>query len=158
MNFRRISEVDGVDDSGESAGSATGSGDATSSQTLPQAVGPERPAESVKQNSFDDEMALIRRVRIPYQPDILFLRHKANTYPLRFPAFSVDEGLLTVGHLRRAAAKITGTSNARRIKLLYYGRLLKGDAVKAKEVGLKVLSRFTCVVWILGTVDDSDSE
>ncbi|MCJ1331637.1 hypothetical protein MMC10_008328 [Thelotrema lepadinum] len=82
----------------------------------------------------------------PDVPDILVLKHRGTTYPLHFPAYSIGEGVLRVGQLRRYAADKTGTSDPRRIKLLYKGKQLKDDAVACREEGLKQNSELMCVV------------
>ena len=82
----------------------------------------------------------------PDAPDILVLKHRGTTYPLHFPAFSIGEGVLRVGQLRRYVADKTGTSDPRRIKLLYKGKVLKDDAVACREEGLKQNSELMCVV------------
>lgn len=82
----------------------------------------------------------------PRAPDILILKHRGTTYPLHFPAFSIGEGVLRVGELRRYAAQETGTSDPRRVKLLYKGKVLKDDAVACREEGLKQNSELMCVV------------
>jgi hypothetical protein len=97
----------------------------------------------------------------PEEPDILVLRHRSTTYPLHFPAFAIGEGLLRVGELRKLAAQETGTSNYRRIKLLYKGKVLKDDAVACREEGLKQNSELMCVITEVPvngrSVDDSSS-
>ena len=82
----------------------------------------------------------------PNAPDILVLKHRGTTYPLHFPAFSIGEGLLSVGELRRYVAEKTNTPDWRRIKLLYKGKQLKDDAVACCEEGLKQNSELMCVV------------
>ncbi|KAL1965366.1 hypothetical protein VTN77DRAFT_5803 [Rasamsonia byssochlamydoides] len=79
-------------------------------------------------------------------PDILLLKHRGVTYPLHFPPYAIDDGALTVGEVRRRAAEKTRTSDPRRIKMLYKGRLLKDDAVPCKDEGLKQESEIMCVV------------
>ncbi|KAL1846937.1 hypothetical protein Plec18170_008905 [Paecilomyces lecythidis] len=70
-------------------------------------------------------------------PDTIFLKHLRNQYELHFPAYSIDDGLLTVGQLRQRAAEVTGASDVRRVKLLYKGKLLKDDSRPCREEGLK---------------------
>ena len=82
----------------------------------------------------------------PDVPDILVLKHRGTTYPLHFPAYSIGEGVLRVGQLRKYAADKTGTPDPRRIKLLYKGKALKDDAVACREEGLKQNSELMCVV------------
>jgi len=74
------------------------------------------------------------------------LRHRGTTYPLHFPAFAIGEGVLRVGELRKLVAKETGTSDHRRVKLLYKGKALKDDAVACREEGLKQNSELMCVI------------
>ena len=82
----------------------------------------------------------------PNIPDILVLKHKTRTFPLHFPAYSIGEGLLSVGELRRRAAEKTETSDPRRIKLLYKGKTLKDDSLPCREEGLKQNSELLCVI------------
>ncbi|KAL9122712.1 MAG: hypothetical protein Q9187_000731 [Circinaria calcarea] len=82
----------------------------------------------------------------PDAPDILILKHKGRTYPLRFPAFSVGEGQLEVRDVRQAAAKVTDSGDPRRVKLLYKGKILKDDDVPCREEGLKQNSELMCVI------------
>ena len=82
----------------------------------------------------------------PNIPDILVLKHKTRTFPLHFPAYSIGEGLLSVGELRRLAAEKTETSDPRRIKLLYKGKALKDDSLPCREEGLKQNSELLCVI------------
>lgn len=79
-------------------------------------------------------------------PDILLLKHRGVTYPLHFPPYAIDDGALTVGEVRRRAAEKTRTSDPRRIKMLYKGRLLRDDALPCKDEGLKQESEIMCVV------------
>jgi hypothetical protein len=85
-------------------------------------------------------------VQVDDGPDILLLRHKSVTYPLQFPAYAINDGLLLIGDVRKQAAKQTGTKDPRRIKLLYKGRILKEDGVSARSEGLKQESEIMCVV------------
>lgn len=69
--------------------------------------------------------------------DVLVLRNKRQDYPVHFPAYSIAKGELTVGQIREAAAKKTGTADARRIKLLFKGKNLKDDSRRAGSEGLR---------------------
>ncbi|KAI9833003.1 MAG: hypothetical protein M1819_003835 [Sarea resinae] len=82
------------------------------------------------------------------QDDILVLRHRTERYPLHFPRYSIDDGLITVGDLRERAAKELNSNDARRIKLLYKGHNLKDDNRSCLDEGLKDRSE------ILGVVSD----
>lgn len=90
-------------------------------------------------------------------PDILVLKHRGTTYPLHLPAFSIGEGDLKVGELRRLAAEQTKTEDIRRVKLIYKGRRLKDDARACCDEGLKQQSEITCVISESGTREDVDS-
>ncbi|KAL8669831.1 MAG: hypothetical protein Q9168_005596 [Polycauliona sp. 1 TL-2023] len=79
-------------------------------------------------------------------PDILVLKHRSTTYPLHFPAYAIADGDITVGEVRRLAARETKTNDHHRIKLLYKGKILRDDAVPCREEGLKQNSEIMCVV------------
>ena len=93
-------------------------------------------------------------------PDILVLRHRGRTYPLHFPAFAIGEGVLSVGELRRLAAKETDSGDPRRVKLLYKGKQLKDDAIPCREEGLKQNSEIMCVIseGVVFSRNDDESE
>lgn len=95
--------------------------------------------------------------RAQHSPDILVLKHRGTTYPLHLQAFSIDEGDLKVGELRRLAADQTKTEDIRRVKLIYKGRRLKDDARACRDEGLKQQSEITCVISEPGTREDVDS-
>lgn len=95
--------------------------------------------------------------RQQHSPDILVLKHRGTTYPLHLPAFSIGEGDLKVGELRRLAADQTKTEDIRRVKLIYKGRRLKDDARACCDEGLKQQSEITCVISEPGTREDVDS-
>ncbi|KAI4093758.1 MAG: hypothetical protein LQ344_002661 [Seirophora lacunosa] len=79
-------------------------------------------------------------------PDILVLKHQRTTYPLHFPAYAIADGDVTVGEVRRLAARDTKTDDHHRIKLLYKGRILREDARPCRDEGLKQNSEILCVV------------
>lgn len=97
-------------------------------------------------------------------PDILTIKHKGITYPLHFPAFTISDGALKIGELRRLAAEQTRADDPRRVKLLYKGRVLKDDLIACRDEGLKQNSELMCVVseaplpnGYAGAGDDSSS-
>ena len=73
------------------------------------------------------------------ETDALLLKHRSVSYPVHVPAYSVDDGELTVGKVRAAAAKKLGLpeAEAARVKLFYRGRNLKDDARAARAEGLR---------------------
>lgn len=80
------------------------------------------------------------------EPDIILVRHKGSLYKLKFPAFSLAEGLTLVGHLRQQAAIEFDVEDASRVTLVYQGKTLKSDAKSCHEEGLKMRSEVLCVV------------
>lgn len=90
------------------------------------------------------------------EPDVICLRHRGTVYPLRFRAYAIDDGVLTVGALRQEAAATTGAQSPKQIRLLYKGQLLKHDSQTCKEVGLKQHSEVLCVVSEVGANTPSD--
>ncbi|KAJ6164934.1 hypothetical protein N7470_003606 [Penicillium chermesinum] len=90
------------------------------------------------------------------EPDVICLRHRGTIYPLRFRAYAIDDGLLTVGALRQEAAAQTGAGNPDRVRLLYKGNLLKDDSRSCKAEGLKQHSEVLCVVSEVGASTSSD--
>ncbi|KAI2717633.1 hypothetical protein CBS147332_4513 [Penicillium roqueforti] len=79
-------------------------------------------------------------------PDVISLRHRGTIYPLRFRAYAIVDGLLTIGDIRKAAAECTGAEHPNCVRLLYKGKLLKNDAQTCKAEGLKQHSEVLCVV------------
>lgn len=80
------------------------------------------------------------------EPDIIVVRHKGSLYRLRFPAFSLAEGLTLVGHLRQQAATEFDVEDASRVTLIHQGRTLKMDSRTCHEEGLRMRSEVLCVV------------
>jgi len=81
----------------------------------------------------------------PRAPDILTIKHRNTTYPLHFPAFSIGEGQLRVGELRKFAAEKIGC-DPRQVKLLYKGKALKDNTLACRDEGLKQNSELMAVV------------
>ncbi|WEW55260.1 hypothetical protein PRK78_000689 [Emydomyces testavorans] len=110
-----------------------------------------RPQDSRKQpepDPDDDEE----------QPDVVVLKHCLDTFLLQFPAFTIGEGALSIGDIRRATGNVLDVTRLRRVKLIYKGRLLKNDNAPAKSVGLKHNSTIMCVVLEdFGPDEDSSS-
>lgn len=80
------------------------------------------------------------------EPDVIVVRHKGSLYKLKFPAFSLAEGLTLVGDLREQAAREFDVEDAGRVTLVYRGRTLKKDARTCHEEGLRMRSEVLCVV------------
>ncbi|KAJ5294736.1 hypothetical protein PENANT_c014G06184 [Penicillium antarcticum] len=88
-------------------------------------------------------------------PDIIRLKHRGTNYPLHFEPYSIGESL-TVGELRARAANTLGVSSTDYIRLLYKGKLLKDDAQRCREEGIKQNSEIMCVVSDFGPGNPSD--
>ncbi|CAG8169032.1 unnamed protein product [Penicillium nalgiovense] len=71
------------------------------------------------------------------EPDIIVLRYRGATYQLRFRAYAIYDGMLTVGVLRQEAARVAGAPSPDRVRLLYKGRLLEDDNQTCKAEGLR---------------------
>ena len=78
-------------------------------------------------------------------PDVLLLRHKHQSYELRFQPFAISDGILYLGDVRKYAAEKLNT-DLRRLRLLYKGKTLRDDSLPAKAYGLKQQSEVLCVV------------
>ncbi|KAL8762421.1 MAG: hypothetical protein Q9184_001588 [Pyrenodesmia sp. 2 TL-2023] len=92
-----------------------------------------------------------------HTPDILVLKHRSTIYPLHFPAYAIADGDVTVGDVRRLAARETKTDDSHRIKLLYKGKLLRDDARSCRDEGLKQNSEILCVISEAATHPQSSS-
>ncbi|KAL8801000.1 MAG: hypothetical protein Q9200_007074 [Gallowayella weberi] len=79
-------------------------------------------------------------------PDILVLKHRSTTYTLHFAAYAIADGDISVGDIRRLAARETKTDDLRCIKLLYKGKILRDDTRPCRDEGLKQNSEIMCVV------------
>jgi hypothetical protein len=105
------------------------------------------PRQSPRINESDD-----------LAPDIITLKHRGVTYPLHFPAYTIGDGVVTIGDIRLKTGRATGADDLRRVKLLYKGRLLKDDSKPAKDVGIKQESELMCVVSECAGGSSSESE
>ncbi|KIW06416.1 uncharacterized protein PV09_02867 [Verruconis gallopava] len=92
--------------------------------------------------------------------DVLILKHKRVSYPVHFPAHSIDKGQLKIGDVRAAAAKKLelDPSQADRIKIFYRGKNLKDDSKSAKDEGLKSSIESELMLVIGDAVPEESSE
>ena len=79
------------------------------------------------------------RNRPPRDTDVLHFRYKRNAYAVHFPAYSIDDGHLSIGAARDQAARKLDipTHDAKRVKLLWDGRNLKDDNLQCRDMGIR---------------------
>ncbi|KAI9887529.1 MAG: hypothetical protein M1823_000620 [Watsoniomyces obsoletus] len=88
---------------------------------------------------------LHRPARPPEDDDRILLRHRSSTFPVYFPPYSIDDGVLKIGQLRSEAAQIMGLPDPRRVQMYYKGRALKDDFRSCRDEQLKIDSEVLCV-------------
>lgn len=119
------------------------SGDSIELDPTLEAPGPLEPQSTSYQSKFEMDS---EDEPDNEEPDIIVVRHKGSLYKLKFPAFSLAEGLTLVGHLRQQAATEFDVEDASRVTLVFRGRSLKSDAKTCHEEGLRMRSEVLCVV------------
>ncbi|KAI1109079.1 BAG domain-containing protein [Nemania sp. NC0429] len=82
------------------------------------------------------------------EDDVILIKHEAVIHPVKFPAYSIGDGRLTVGDVRDRTRLVMDLSSrqASRIKMFYKGRNLKEQDIPIRDYGVKNNSELLVVL------------
>ena len=98
-----------------------------------------------------------RAERPPRETDSLVFRHKKTSYTVHFPAYNIDDGLLTIGHARDHAARKVEWHDRRRVRMFWRGRNLKDDSRTCREEGMRSADDGCEILCVLGSADNDEN-
>lgn len=89
--------------------------------------------------------------------DSLTFTHQKSSYTVHFPAYHIDDGLLTVAMAREQAARKLGVHDPRKMRMLWRGQNLKDDSRTCRDYGMRSQDGGLDIVCLLGTSSRDDA-